>query len=300
MSQAAPAAAPSQAPGGAPVLPAETGPSFDAKAALAEIRRARGDVQKVQTAFDSHRTETASDREVIARLKQALSPEVAAAPDPVRALEGQMDTFLEQAMELRAKGQQIPMTTQIAMDFYQSQLENLKVIAELKKQVSELKGGVERANDPEAPVNNIAYTQMDTFLQQSLDSLYGTDPKQTPTKRRVYGAVTEALSEDLKALQKSAPAQWDMLRRNPMKLQAVVNDVLRSIVPPKALQMIDQETLENTPMSAGELWGTFREAQAKFKGAKNHEEKLKALELQRSIRQDIFDLDKPKAKRRQR
>ncbi len=301
MSQAQ-AAAPSQASGGpsgnaGPTPPVESGPSFDAKAAIAEIKRARGDVAQVQTAFDSHKKETAGDREILARLRTALSPETKAAPDPIAAFESQMDGFLEQAMEFRSRGVELPVTTKIAMDFYQSQLENLKVIAELKKQVSELKGGVDKANDPEAPANNVAYTQMETFLQQSLDSLYGTDPKQNAAKSRVYGAVTQALSDDLKALQKQNPAQWDMLRRNPMKLQAVVNDVLRTIVPPKALQMIDQEQLQNTPQSAGELWAAFREAQTMFKSAKNHEEKLKALDLQREIRQAIFDIDKPKSKR---
>ncbi len=50
-------------------------------------------------------------------------------------------------------------------------------------------------------------------------------------------------------------------------------------------------------MSAGELWGAFREAQAQFKGAKTHESKMEALELQRRIRKDILDLDKNKSKR---
>lgn len=310
MSQAAPAAG-APAPGGSssngaapggPGPTGESGPGFDPRAAIAEIRKARGETQQLKTAFDSHRTEAAGDRETLQRLKAALSPETGtpAGPDPIAALEGQMDSFLEQAMELKAKGQQIPLTTQIALNFYQSQIENLKVIADLKKQIGDLKGGVDRANDPEAPVNNIAYTQMDTFLQQSLDNLYGTNPEQLKTKRRVYATVTEALSEDLKALQKSAPAQWDMLRRNPMKLQQVVNDVLRTIVPPKAMQMIEQEELENTPQSAGELWGAFREAQALFKNAKNDDQKQKALGLQRQIRQEILDLDKNKSKRRPR
>lgn len=309
MSQAAPAVgAPAPngssgngaAPPGAPGAGGDQG--FDPRAAIAEIRRARGDTQKLQTAFDSHRQETAGDRETLTRLKAALSPETgpAAGPDPIAALEGQMDSFLEQAMELKAKGQQIPLTTQIALNFYQSQIENLKVIAKLKEEIGELKGGVDRANDPEAPVNNIAYTQMDTFLQQSLDNLYGTNSEQLKTKRRVYATVTEALSEDLKALQKTNPGQWDMLRRNPMKLQQVVNDVLRTIVPPKAMQMIEQEELENTPMNAGELWGAFREAQQLFKNAKNDEQKQRALGLQRTIRQDILDLDKNKSKRRPR
>ncbi len=186
-------------------------------------------------------------------------------------------------MELKARGQQIPMTTQIALNFYQSQIENLKTIAELKKQIGDLKGGVDRANDPEAPVNNIAYTQMDTFLQQSLDQLYGTDAKQTAVKRQMYNSVSDTLAGELRRLQAQAPGEWDMLRRNPGKLQSKVNEVLRSIVPPKAMAMLEQEELENTPMSKGELWGAFNEARQLFANAKS---------------EAILELEKPKPKRR--
>ncbi len=300
MAQAAPAAGGAPAPGSAPSTSAPAGggePSFDPKAALAEIRRANGATQKLQTAFDSHRQETSGDRELLQRLKSAISPEAKAPPSAIQSLEAKYDAFLDKAMELKSQGQRLPVTEQIAMDFYQSQIESLKTIEALKTQIADLKGGVDRANDPEAPVNNIAYTQMDTFLQQSIDNLYGTDPKQLPAKRRVYQAVTEQLSDELKGLQKSAPGQWDMLRRNPMKLQQVVNDVLRTIVPPKAMAMIEQEELENTPQTAGQLWATFREAQKLFKDATTHEEKLHALGLQRQIRQDIQALDAPKPRR---
>lgn len=300
MSQAA-AAAGAPAPSGISVPATSHGdgaPSFDPKVALDEIRRSRGQTTQLQTSFDNHRKEVAGDRELLQRLKSAFSPEAKSAPDPVAHLTGQMDTFLNQMMELKARGQELPMTQQIALDFYQSQLENLKTIDALKKQLGELKGGVDRANDPDAPANNMAYTQIDTFLQQSLDSLYGLDPKQTATKNRVHGTVLEALSSELKELQKSAPGQWDMLRRNPMKLQMLVNNALRSIVPPKAMQMIEQEELQNTPYDKGELWAAFNEARVLFKNAKTDEQKLHALGLQRQIRQDIQDLDKPKSKRR--
>jgi hypothetical protein len=301
MSQAAAAAgAPSGAPAGeGHSSGAESNlPGFDPQQALSELKRARGETVKLATAFDSHKKEVAGDRELLQRLRTALNPEAPKGVDPVEHIQGEFDRFLEQAMELKQKGQQIPMTTQIALNFYQSQIENLKTIAELKKQVGELKGGVDRANHPDAPVNNIAYTQMDTFLQQSLDQLYGTAPAQTAVKRQMYNSVSETLAGHLKELQQKAPGEWDQLRRNPGKLQSKVNEVLRSIVPPKAMQMLEQEELENTPMTKGELWGAFNEAREQFANAKTEAERQEALKWQRLLRQDILDADKPKSRRR--
>lgn len=303
MSQAAMAVG---APNGAPAATGDSSgkegagaPNFDPQAALSELRRARGETQKLATAFDSHKKEVSSDRELLQRLRTALSPEeTPKGKDPIAHMEGELDTFLEQAMALKQRGQEIPMTTQLALNFYQGRIEDLKTIAELKKQVVDLKGGVDRANDPEAPVNNIAYTQMDTFLQQSLDQLYGTDPKQTPVKRQMYNSVSATLADELKAIQKADPGRWDMLRRNPGQLQSKVNEVLRSIVPPKAMQMLEQEELENTPMSMGELWGAFNEARARFANAKNDGERQEALGLQRMLRKDILEAGKPKSKTR--
>ncbi len=306
MSQAAQAAGPAvAAPAGSSgnsgaAAGGEGGTAFDPKAAIAEIRRARGETQKLQTAFDSYRQETAPDRETMSRLKQAISPQAQAAPDPIAALEREMDSFLDEAMALKARGQDIPLTSKIAMSHYQSQIENLKVIETLKKELAELKSGVQAANNPDAPVDNLAYAQMNTFLEQSLDNLYGTDPKQTPAKKRVYGTVVQALSEDLKALQKENPGQWQMLRRNPMKMQQVVNDVLRTIVPPKAMQMIEQQELEATPMTKGELWGAFNEARALFAAAKTDDQKLDALHKQRQIREKIHEIDNPAPRKRAR
>lgn len=300
MSQAATAAGtPSVAP------PAGEGNSsgeglagFDPQAALSELRRARGETVKLATAFDSHKKEVAGDRELLQRLRSALNPEAPKGVDPIEHIQGEYNAFLEQAMELKSRGQQIPMTTQLALNFYESQIENLKTNAALRKEIAELKGGVDRANHPDAPVNNIAYTQMDTFLQQSLDQLYGTDQKQTAVKRQMYNSVSETLAGELKRLQQSAPGEWDQLRRNPGKLQSKVNEVLRSIVPPKAMAMLEQEELEATPMSKGELWGAFNEAREQFAEAKTEAERQEALRWQRLLRHDILEADKPKSRRR--
>ncbi len=264
---------------------ASTGSGFDAQEAFNEIRQTRAQTSKLASAFDSHRKETGEDRDLLKRIKEAVAPPKEEAADPISDLEGQMDYYLEQAMEAKQRGQAIPLTTNLAIRFFQSQIENIKTQELLRNEIKALRGGVDHANDPQTPVNNMAYSQMETFLQQSLDNLYGADEKQLGTKRRIYQAVTSSLVQDLKQLQQQAPAQWDMLRRNPMKLQKVVNQALRDIVPPRAMHLIEQETLQNTPLSEGELWAAFREAKELM--AKDPK---KSIELQRDIRRDILEM----------
>lgn len=295
MSQAAAAAgAPSGASTGAGEVSGSDGaPQLDQK--LGELREEN---TKLKSSFDNYRQETAADRELLKRLKSAFSPAEEKGKSRSEHLQGEFDQFLQRALELKARGQELPMTQQLAVNFYESQLESLKEIDALKAELAKVKGDTERANDPSAPVNNLAYTQMDTFLQQSLDQLYGNDQKAFASKKHMYNAVSSELAEHLKGMQRQAPGEWDQLRRSPGKMQSLVNDILRSIVPPKAMQLIEEQELKATPMTKGELWGAFREAQQLFQSAKTPEEKKKALDLQRSIRIDLQDLDAKERRRR--
>lgn len=216
------------------------------------------------------------------KLEKAFAPEEqSAGPDPIAAIEEQLDYYLEQAMEAKQRGQAIPLTTNLAVRTFQAQIENIKFQQEIREELQKLRGGLDHANNPETPVNQMAYGQIDNFLRSSLDQLFGEEQTSLPTKQRMYQAVTSALVTDLQELQRRAPQQWDMLRRNPAKLQAAVNHALKAHVPPKAMALIEQEQLQNTPMSTGELWAAFREA-------KQIEDPKKRREVTTRIRQDIL------------
>ncbi len=262
------------------------GGSFDPSEAIREARQARQESSRLRSSFDSHSKDYNQTKETLDRVRQAFVPEErAAAPDPISDLEEQMDYYLEQAMEAKGRGQAIPLTTNLALRFFQAQIENHKTQQSLIDQIKQLKGGVDQANNPEKSVNDFAYAQMENQIQNQLDSLYGNDPRQNGAKANVYQGVVRMLQADLTELQEKAPHIWDKVRRNQGQLQQIVQRAVQRIVPPRALEMIQTEQLQNTPMGEGELWAAFRQVDQRT----DMSPKDRA-ELKRSIRQDILEL----------
>ncbi len=270
------------------------GGGFDASEAIREARTARQETRGLRSSFDKSSQEFQQTRETLDRVKKAFVPEEhTAAPDPVSDLEEQMDYYLEQAMEAKTRGQAIPLTTNLALRFFQAQIENHKTQAALLEQIKQLKGGVDQANDPERSVNDHAYATMENHIQNHLDSLYGAGVEQAGTKRTVYQGVVNMLQADLKELQQKAPHLWDQVRRDQRKLAQIVQGAVQRIVPPRAMELINQEHLQKTPMGEGELWAAFRQVDQRTDlSAKDRRE------LKESIRIDILDA-KQNARRRQ-
>lgn len=270
------------------------GAGLDPGGALQEARAARAEAQRLRTTFDRHQQETRQDRETISRVREAFSPQQKeSAPDPIADIEQQMDYYLEQAMEAKSRGQAIPLTTNLALRTFQHQIENLRFQQEIRDAVKELKGATQQANSPERTINDQAYGQMENEIQNQLDRLYGTDPNQLGTKRSVYDSVVRLLQGDLTELQQKHPAQWDRLRRNPQQLASVVQNAVQRMMPPKALQIIQQEHLQNTPMELGELWAAFRQVDQRKDISPEERHELKG-----QIRRDILELQMNGRRRR--
>lgn len=262
---------------------------FDPQKSLAELRETRANLKKVTSEFDNFKKESSADRKVLERLKGAFSEGDAKGgeTDPTEALRAE---YAEIQQILSENGGKLPLTERIAKRLYESQIQQQQVIAELRSQIEKLQHGVDQASDPSAPVNNLAYSQMENFLQQSLDQMYGNGPKTEKARGQVYDVVTSSLVRDLKELQKVAPARWEAMRRNPGELQKVVQAALRNIVPPKAMELIEQDTLKNTEMSIGELYGTWREMKEQRDNAKS-KQKADAIHAEMiKVRQQIMKL----------
>ncbi len=255
---------------------------IDIQKAWREAREARQETGKLKSVFDKKLEGFDEDRDTLKRLKGAFAPAKEAAPDPIADLTGSLDFFLENAMEMKAKGTPIPLTTKLAVESFQTMIAQQQAIQELTNQIKELKGGVDRANDPESPVNNMAYAQMETFMTSAIDGLYGNDPQSQGAKAQIYDGTVRLVQASLKELQNKAPQEWDRVRRQPQMLQQIVNAAIKKMVPPRAYEILEQEQLKNTPMQEGELWAAFREA-------KQIQDPTKRRDLIREIRQDILE-----------
>ncbi len=134
---------------------------------------------------------------------------------------------------------------------------------------------------------------MENHIQNHLDSLYGAGAEQSGTKRTVYQGVVNMLQADLKELQQKAPHIWDQVRRDQRKLAQIVQGAVQRIVPPRAMELINQEHLQNTPMTEGELWGAFRQVDQRTDLAP-----AQRRELKESIRIDILAAKQRNLRRR--
>lgn len=294
----APAPSPGGGQGGPNPSQGGEGPGFNFDEVLHEARQARKETGTLKSAFDRHSETWQKDREVLDRVRKAFSGETEAPKDPhadqISHWEKQIDHYLEQAMELKSRGQSIPLTTNLALESFQANIKFANEIADLKKTIGDLKKGVDTANAPDRPANDMAYQHMENSIQQSLDQLYGAAPEQVGLKRSVYQSVVHLIQADLNELQTKAPHVWDQVRRDNKRLDKIVNDAIKKLVPPRAMKMIEEKDFADTPMNEGQLWATFREAKALFE-----KDPKRSIALQRQIRQDILELqDKNRRKRR--
>ncbi len=269
---------------------------FDLQKAWHEARTARQETGKLKdtfTGFNKKLEGLDEDRDTLKRLKGAFAPEPKETKrDVIGSLQEQLDYYLESAIEMKAKGTSIPLTTNLAVQSFQTMIEQQEAIQALHQQIAELKGGLDKANNPEAPVNNMAYAQMETFMQSAIDGLYGNDQGSQGVKGQIYDATVRIIQANLTELQKQAPQEWDRVRRSPQSLQKIVNAAIKQLVPPRAYQILEKEQLQNTPMNQGELWAAAREA-------KQIQDPVKRQEVIAMIRRDILETQaRDRAKRR--
>ncbi len=192
-----------------------------------------------------------------------------------------MDYYLEQAIEAKTKGAPIPLTTNLAIKSFENMIALHKHNEALQSRLDAMEAQIKQANDPQAPINNMAYATMETFLQSAVEGMYGNAPQGEGVRRSIHDAAVNLITANLKELQAKAPGTWDRVRRNQGELQKLVNAAIRQIVPPKAMELMEHDTLVNTEMSVGELRQAFEEAKA----IKNP---LERRQLMTQIRQDIL------------
>lgn len=271
--------------------------SFDVQTAWKEARAARQEAGKLKEIFSKQSKDLeglSEDRDTVRKMREVFSPKKETAPDPIEGLTEQLDYYLETAMDLKAKGQSIPLTTNLAVQSFQTMIAQQKAIQALTQQITELKGGLDKANNPEAPVNNMAYAQLESFMTSAIDGLYGNEPGSHAVKGQIYDATVRLIQANLKELQAKAPQEWDRVRRNPQDLQKIVNAAIKQLVPPRAYSILEKEQIQNTPMHEGELWQAWND----LKEMRPKMEPQKYEQLKGQIRRDILEAQQKSRGRR--
>lgn len=224
------------------------------------------------------------DLELVSKLKGVFEPPKGDTKEsPVANWEKQLDFYIEQAVEAKNRGQGIPLTANLAISHFKSLIENHQAQEKLHQTIAEMRQQLQEVRDPGHQLNQRAYGNFDTHIKNGLERIYGNDPSTFGSRQAQFRAIGQQVSQALQELQRTNPQRWDMIRRDPKEIEAIANRALRMNLPPKAVQMIEQEQLRNTPMSVGELRQAFKEAAS----IKNDSERTR---VQEKIRQDILAL----------
>lgn len=233
-----------------------------------ELEDLKGKYGEASRTLDVLRKKTDSQDQLLGKLRGVFVPESDPsyqAPDPVAAeietLERELDHYIAEGFKAEKAGAPIPLTINNAIRSITGQIKTLKDTAELKKTVATLQAQLKQTNDPNRQLDGQAYQHIDGFLVRALDTLYGPGDEHLPAKNAQWTAAIQQLKAEVTSIQKEHPDLWDKVRRDPVRLQRLVNHVVTRNMPPKARQIIETERLRAEPMTEGELWKAYGEAQ---------------------------------------
>lgn len=246
--------------------PPAAGEGFDYKSAFTSQGRQLQDTQRQLQSFGQELERAKPNLELASRLREALNPPANTKESPVDHWEKQIDFYLDQALQNKSQGGHgNPLTTNLAVELFKEKIAGHKFQEAAMQKIEAMERELKQVRDPGHNLDQRAYSTFDSSLINAIEQVYGNHPDSMDTRRGIFSTVGGRVSKAVDALKKNNPQEWDMLRRDPSRLEALAQRALRQSLPPKAVQMLEQENLRNTPMSEGELWAAFREAKTKYK-----------------------------------
>ena len=249
-------AAPAAQPGGA----GPASPDFNGLAAqLAESQRTLAETRQQFGALNERYT---ADSKVIDGLRQLFNPQKQQAPSRVEHYNSRLDHYLQAAVQAEREGRPMPLTANLAAEFYEHATEVEQLKSRWEAEIAALKQQVQKASDPSEAINLQAYTNMDSHLQNALNTIYGPGAEYADQKEAQFEALGKVIGKEIRELAQEDPQAWDNIRRSPAKQQKLVMHFVEQSLPPRARQILAQEQLMNEPTSMDELIQAFNEASA--------------------------------------
>lgn len=205
----------------------------------AEMSNLKGAASKAQG-------ESAHARKTLERLQKALGGEESQEEQPQW-----FDNVLGELLEARQRGMDMPITSQLAVELHKSQQRQ----AELEKQLERLQGKTEYLADPDTQVDVRAYDQMDSFLGESLENVFGGE-----YPPGMADSVSKSIVTWLKQLKTESPEEWRELRRNPQNQRKVVQHFVDKHIPAHLRKMQANLIEQQQPFTHEDALEAYQEA----------------------------------------
>jgi len=215
-------------------------------------------------------------------------PEISPSQKRINEHNELMDYFLQEGIEGERQGRPIPLTVTLATKFAQMGIEAEQRNQALEKQLADMEGRLARLGDSNFKLTDNAASIMEGMLDTALTQIYGEGEQTNLVREAQFNAIAHRIGQEIKDLQTNDRKTWDRVRRNPKYMKNMVNHFVAEMLPPKVKAMMEQEELQNTPISDDELYEAFKEARVACEAAETEAEAHQYSSIMDEIRQQLI------------
>jgi hypothetical protein len=231
----------------------------------ADLGKAQGELGRQRQTISQLSKKTAETDKTIGALRNVFAPEQQQSDpteDRLSQLEAELDQVIATGIEYEKAGRPINVTVRNAVRSLEFQIEQEKRNRALNGELAEVKKKLDAVSNPDVQLDQRAGQIMDDALMTALDTVYGVGDELGDTKVAQWNAIIQQMAAEVKGLKREKPELWNQIRRNPQKLHRLVNHFITKNMPPRARQLIEQEQLENEPVTMADLKQAYDEAKA--------------------------------------
>lgn len=232
---------------------------------MGELQQSKRQMGSYKGMIDQLSQQNQMNSEVINKMRGIFAPEQEGGEsDPYQEqiddMQNQLDFYLEQALVAARMGRDIPLTTNLAIKSFQNDIKHLQYQRESQKKLSMMEARMKQLTDPSYMVDQQTYSAIDNVLIDAIERIYGPGKQSYPAKLGQYNAIASQISNYLTNMREQDPQSWDLIRRNGNYQKSLVNQFIESNLPPKALEILNMDRIQRTPMDKRQLWDAHSQA----------------------------------------
>ncbi len=254
------------------------GESLDFEALFNDQKEAN---ERVTKEFDSLKSEHAKTSDTVGKLRTALVGESKEA-DPVATelerLDQEEQELIEAAMSAQQAGKPITLTVKNGLRTIKAYREMLTDRKSTSTKLDELEKKVKEAADPAQQQLQSMYSNLDTFIERNLDTIYGAGEDFQDVKQAQFTAITKLIGKELNYRAENDPTTFNRLLKDKEAQSKLVAHFVEKNMPPKARQILKENQIRTTPLPVDQMMEAWRDLKAQ--GKHNTPEAL-------SLREDI-------------
>lgn len=229
------------------------GAGFDMDAILNPMREELGSLKK---GYHSAQNEARSANERLSKVAKLLSGEGEDGDEDGEGGEegeGWYDSVISELIAAKAKGIEMPLTGRLAAELQRTQSETKTLRAELNKALKAL----QQVSDPNRAQDQAAYAQMDSFLVQEAQKVWGDEV----SPHQIRGIASQ-ITEFLQQVQKESKEKWAQIRHNPRSQQRIVQHFINASIPPQHRNLMQEVRESQQPLTRQDIMEAIEEAKA--------------------------------------